>query len=363
MKTAFPHIGNVYVFIKALLYPFGAELVTPPPSGRRTLELGSKYSPESACLPMKINLGNFIECAEMGAEAAIITGANGPCRFGYYGEMERRILDSLGYHMKFIILDGSRGGKVFLKNLFEVFDSVNLPRIAFSFCRAALIMKKTDRLEEESRLSRATEKERGTTDAVMNEFKIRTMEAKSVSEIKRAVKDTAKKIEDIQTDTSRRPLKIGIVGDIYTIIEPATNLDIERILGNMGIIANRSLTVSSWMGEHIFALKKNGSSAVKKACRPYLGTPIGGHARESIAHTALYAQKGYDGVIQIYPLTCMPEIVATGILPQVSKDFNIPVLTLVIDEMTGEAGYRTRIEAFADMLWERRKNGQILSGN
>jgi len=33
-------------------------------------------------------------------------------------------------------------------------------------------------------------------------------------------------------------------------------------------------------------------------------------------------------------------------------------MTLIVDEMTGEAGYITRIEAFIDML-ERRKNNVL----
>jgi len=41
---------------------------------------------------------------------------------------------------------------------------------------------------------------------------------------------------------------------------------------------------------------------------------------------------------------------------------------LIIDEMTGEAGYMTRIEAFVDLLRKRRERGEIaenlvLSGN
>lgn len=50
----------------------------------------------------------------------------------------------------------------------------------------------------------------------------------------------------------------------------------------------------------------------------------------------------------------MPEIVAERILPALEWDFIIPVLTLIIDEMTGEAGYLTRLEAFVDLL-DRRK--------
>lgn len=37
----------------------------------------------------------------------------------------------------------------------------------------------------------------------------------------------------------------------------------------------------------------------------------------------------------------------------------MPILTLLIDEMTGEAGYITRIEAFIDMLKRRREGAGI----
>ena len=66
-------------------------------------------------------------------------------------------------------------------------------------------------------------------------------------------------------------------------------------------------------------------------------------------------EKGYDGLIQVYPLSCMPEIVADGILSGMQRDYGIPVLRLIIDEHSGRAGNQTRIEAFADMLKRRRK--------
>jgi predicted nucleotide-binding protein (sugar kinase/HSP70/actin superfamily) len=50
----------------------------------------------------------------------------------------------------------------------------------------------------------------------------------------------------------------------------------------------------------------------------------------------------------------MPEIVAQNILPKVSKQEDIPVLELVLDEQTGKAGNITRIEAFIDLV-KRRK--------
>lgn len=59
------------------------------------------------------------------------------------------------------------------------------------------------------------------------------------------------------------------------------------------------------------------------------------------------------------PFTCIPEIVARSILPRVSRDLGIPVMSLILDEQTGLAGVLTRLEAFVDLLARRR----MQSGN
>lgn len=55
----------------------------------------------------------------------------------------------------------------------------------------------------------------------------------------------------------------------------------------------------------------------------------------------------------------MPEIITRSFIPQLSKEHNMPVLSLVLDEHTGETGFQTRIEAFTDLL-ERRKEKNLI---
>ena len=43
-----------------------------------------------------------------------------------------------------------------------------------------------------------------------------------------------------------------------------------------------------------------------------------------------------------------------------AKRFNKPLLNLTIDEQTGEAGFITRLEAFVDMLF-RKKRANIIN--
>jgi predicted nucleotide-binding protein (sugar kinase/HSP70/actin superfamily) len=71
--------------------------------------LGTQHSPEFACLPLKINLGNYREALESGAEVIIMAGGSGPCRFGYYAQVQREILKELGLEFEMLVLEAPQG--------------------------------------------------------------------------------------------------------------------------------------------------------------------------------------------------------------------------------------------------------------
>lgn len=131
-------------------------------------------------------------------------------------------------------------------------------------------------------------------------------------------------------------------------------------MGYLGVEVDRSVYLSEWINNHLFGgLLKDGRSR-KKVCaaaHPYLRHFVGGHGQETIGSTVLYAEDGVDGLVQIFPFTCMPEIVAESILPCVSSDLGIPSLTLIMDEHSGEAGIQTRLEAFVDLLEKKKEIG------
>jgi predicted nucleotide-binding protein (sugar kinase/HSP70/actin superfamily) len=371
MKITFPHMGNTYIVAKALLDDVGVDYIIPPYNNKRALEIGTKYAPEMVCLPLKINLGNYIEAYEKGADTVLITGGRGPCRFGYYCEMSREILRDNGFNMDVITLEVSQEGfNELLRRIRRITGEINVKKILKVIKNTTLVSKRVDELERLTYKLRPREIKKGSTDKIYKEFQRKVKEVRGSSQILKLINNTKSRLIRLEIDREFKPLKIGIVGEIYTTIDPFTNFHIESILGNMGVEVDRSNTVSGWIIEHmlkaIVPFKKD--IRYKEAAKPYLGAMIGGHAQETIGNTVLYAKDGYDGVVQIYPLTCMPEIVAESILPAIERDYNIPVLTLIIDEMTGEAGYLTRIEAFVDLLNRRRERVEIgqnfaLSGN
>ena len=154
----------------------------------------------------------------------------------------------------------------------------------------------------------------------------------------------------------REEIKIGIVGEFYLVLEPFFNLGVEEQLGDLGAYLERNIYLTDWLrpsGEKpVFGYHARES---EHAAEPYLTHSVGGEGIHSVGDTIIFNRLGFDGVVQIMPFTCMPETIAKSILPQVSSEEGIPVLSLVIDEMTGKAGVATRLEAFTDLARFRRR--------
>jgi predicted nucleotide-binding protein (sugar kinase/HSP70/actin superfamily) len=352
-------MGNTYIVVKALLDTLDIDFVIPPKCTKETLELGTKYSPESACLPLKLNIGNFIQSIRQGADTILMAGGCGPCRFGYYCELQKEILKDFGCDVDFIVLEAPNGDiKRFFSGVSKLLVNKGIWYALPAFINAVKISFELDELAKLSNEVRTREIKKGKTNSILQGFNNDIMATKGYKAMMKIIKNAKDELNKIDIDRSIIPVKIGIVGEIYTVIEPFSNFNIEKLLGELGVEVHRSLYIGDWIMEHII---KNGlglrcNSGYKNASEGFLEHMIGGHAQETIGNSVLYSQKKYDGVIQLYPFSCMPEIVAQSILPNVSKSKNIPILTLIIDELTGEAGYKTRIEAFIDMIEMRRKS-------
>ena len=69
-----------------------------------------------------------------------------------------------------------------------------------------------------------------------------------------------------------------------------------------------------------------------------------------------------DGIITLNAFGCGPDSLMVERITRRAKQFNKPLLTLTIDEQTGEAGFVTRLEAFVDMLY-RKKCAHCMKNN
>lgn len=362
MKISFPRMGYSYLAFKWLVENLGHECIVPPEPSNRTLDLGVRYAPEFACIPFKILLGTYIEVANMGAEAVITSGGMGPCRAGYYWVMHKYLLEEMGLPLQIIAMEmpllnpGDFWGKI---NSLRRSGGISIKELLRVLKITWAKVKAIDDIDIRSHQVRPREVRRGDTTKAVNEGLAFIDAAQFEEDIRSARQEALALLEGVPRDDSRQPLKIGIIGEIYVVLEPAANHYIQLLLGEMGVETDRSIYLSAYARKNTIVNLEGDLFAV---ARPYLKeAPIGGHGVNSIAETILYARHGYDGVVQLAPFSCIPEIVAKSIIPAVSRDYDIPVQTVFIDEQTGRAGVQTRLEAFVDLLeWRRaRKNSQV----
>ena len=158
---------------------------------------------------------------------------------------------------------------------------------------------------------------------------------------------------------------VDLTGEIFVVLDYFSNQNIERELGKMGVQTRRSLTVGSFLKDAIIPkIFRKGETHLQRAFRmakPYLMRDIGGDALECVSDVAFADEKGKDGIIHISPFTCMPEIMSQNIFPNMRENCNIPLLTLIMDEQTGKAGYITRLEAFVDLMRRRKRKNALQS--
>lgn len=363
VKVTFPHMGTLWIPLKSLFEELGTEVVVPPRITKKTITLGVRYSPEFACFPLKVNVGNFIEALEAGADTIIMAGGTGPCRFGYYAEVQREILHDLGYDFKIVTLEPPQGSLLGLaSNIKRLANQKNWNEIYQAIKIAWQQINALDILHETSLKVRPFEEHKGATSKAYDQAVSLMVDARNAESIAEALSQGLQIFQSVkQVSSPRKPLKIGIVGEIYMILEPFANMELEKTLGEMGVEVHRSIYLGHWIKEHLLPklFGPGDVEEVKKAALKYLDHFVGGHGLESVGRTILYAEDNYDGVIHILPFTCTPEIVAQSILPEVSRDYQIPLMSFSMDEHSGQAGIVTRLEAFMDLLEQKREKEKL----
>jgi len=359
MRLGIPHFSNAYVAVKAMAYRLGAsdnELVIPPPMTQRTLGIGVKYSPTEACLPYKLTLGSLIEACDLGADTLAQARGTGICRLGYYARGQEQMLRDLGYNAHFITVDVSHHKLAsILKLTKNMTNNTSWKGVISAFLFGIGKLSAIDKVEKVVQKIRAVEIEKGMANRIYREAIKGIDDASGSREVKKVANEYIDKLYKVTRNPDADPLKVGIVGEIYVVIEPFANMDIEVELGKLGVEVERTMTLSRWVKYSLFLnyLGINEWKKVHKLAKPYLDHDVGGDGWESVGEKVLYTRKGYDGLVHLAPFTCMPEIVAQNIMPSTRED--IPVLTVICDEQMAKQGLLTRLEAFVDLLRFRRR--------
>jgi len=366
-KITFPHMGNLWVGTKCVFEEFGQEVIVPPPITQRTITLGSSHAPEEMCVPFKYVLGNFIEALEKGADTIFMAGGIGPCRFGLYGVTAELILKRLGYEPQFVIIEPPAGRVIqFFWQLLRI-SGYKPRKIVPAIKYAAKKLEAVDWAEEEFVLKRRPyQKSSRHIDKLYKKFVRRIDDADGYDAIEREISDFNEQVDaEVPIDPEKPVLDVLLSGEIFVLLEPYSNMDIIRRLGELDVVCYRSSSASEWLQERImpFLFREKGTKfhfqvAIEKA-EPWLKTPFGGEGIETVGYVVIAKERGMAGVIQVMPFTCMPEVTAKDVLPKVAHQMEIPFYSFIFDEHTAEAGFQTRIESFVARMWDVKKKGMV----
>ncbi len=357
-KITFPHVGDYYVAPDYLFRKLGFTTVIPPKTTQKTLNHGVAQSPGEACLPFKCVLGNYLETLKDDDITIVgaLGGKRGMCRLRYYGELGRKILKDNNHEVELITI---KPNKEFFTSVKRHFPNTRFMDFVKHFYGAVQKLKLVEEARFQSLQLRPFENKLGDSTRLYKKMLPMISDADSIKEIREVKKHIIKSFKNMPRKNRSKVLKIGFVGEFFLMIDQFSTMNIEEYLGNQGVIVYPSMSLSGFMIGSIKQVKfmekfiTTEHKKIEKLAKPYIKNSVGGHGMETVGQVARFAQQGLDGVVHLYPLTCMPEIVATSVMPVVSEDYNIPVLSLCMDEQTGSAGVKTRLEAFVDMI--RRK--------
>ncbi|TCL73198.1 putative nucleotide-binding protein (sugar kinase/HSP70/actin superfamily) [Hydrogenispora ethanolica] len=350
MKVTFPHMGPVLAYGK-LFEKLGHEVIMPPRPTAHTVALGVKHSPEFICFPFKIILGSYLEAVAQGAELIVTSGGVGACRAGYFGALSEKILRNLGYDVRVLVFDSIfEDFPGFYRQLQTLTNQRSLPRFLSALQLTIHMVWALDKYEKRLNRVRPYEMIPGACNQSWREIQRLIGGSDNLRELWLRMKQADALIAAIDREPRSDILKVGLVGEIYLVMEGSMNHELETRLAALGAEAVRYRYISSWLKHCLFPPR----SIFRKADR-YLKYSIGGHERENIGQIVAYKEQGFDGIIHVMPFGCMPELVTQTIIPTLSEELDLPILSLSLDEQAGWVNSQVRLEAFIELLRNRKE--------
>lgn len=348
---SFPHLGDYHVPFARLLSRLTAmEVRIAPPITKKTLEFGSKYAPNTVCVPFKYNLGNYIESLENGA--TILFQAGGGCRYRYYAEVQEKILKDLGYNFKFFKLIST--DRIRIRETYHLFRELN-PKLKFRFFLKEMIFTLLfiyymDKSDIYIRKNIGFEKNKNSFNDLKNEWLDKVKKTNSCFKLSKEFKNYYKKLKKVPIKKPEKTLKIAVIGELYTSMEPYSTYFLEEELAKMNVEVKRFTNLS-----YLLWQKRLFTKFMLLKCRKYCKYTLGADGLDNV-YRVLYAKRHhFDGVIHTKPFGCTPEVGAISIIQKVANDNNLPIMFLSFDNQTSEEGIKTRLEAFYDLVYFRKE--------
>jgi predicted nucleotide-binding protein (sugar kinase/HSP70/actin superfamily) len=340
--------------------------------------------------------------------------ADGPCRFGMYNKYQRIVLDS------FPELSKVKIGSLSSKNSYALNGMIEKERTR-DFRKAAYFsVVVADILDRLLWRVRPYEREEGAADAFMERAMVSLADSfeehggcKDFGRILDDLEEISRGVKGLMDPEIRPKPKIGIVGEIYLRTHVHSNQNIIKVLERYGAeVVNASL--AEWVDyttyDRVRAAKAELNlglrllrfdkvkSCLKELCKhgadllyqhyrqdstyrrvrslidlaedhrvEHLEKLLGKHdlyafelgteACLSIAGIMEYLRHGFNGIVNVYPFTCMPSTITSSIMRPIMNRHKIPYLDAAYDG-TYQPGREAAIRTFMYQASQHfRRNG------
>ena len=329
VKVGIPRALSYYryfPFWKVLLEGLGADVVVSRHTGKRLLEDGVRHCVDDICVPVKLFYGHVLDLADsvdhlfISRLVSVEKGENDtytcPKLIGL-PDMIKSSLSGLPPIIDFVVDVQNTSLKSSAKKLAASFG------VAAAGARRALDAA----LDMERRYQ--AELLRGTTPE---------------DAIKAVLSNGGGNGSGSRPDpgsTHGADLNIALVGHEYLIFDPFISHNIPRKLAMLGANASYITQVPA--------------AVIDRELERYPGISWTYEKELLGAASHFLSRDDIDGVLLVVGFACGPDsIIGEIITREVCTEKSPPLMTLVLDEHTGEAGVATRVEAFVDLIRRSR---------
>lgn len=317
---------NDYPFYYGFFTDLGIKIVLSDITTKQTMSSGSSLVVTETCLPIKIYIGHVLNLLDKGVNKILVPSIQSIALKIYNCSKIRGLPDLVRNVVKrdFTMIEATLDKSEKNQGLYEFLSEMVAP----------FGITDMDKIKKASKAGWRT----------YNNFHIMS---KSGMSYQKAMNYALQGKVFIENQTKEYPISIALIAHGYNIFDERASMKIFDKLEKMDVKVYSSLQLSKeQMDDGIKALGQDMYWANEREM-----TGAAGHFMKD---------NKIDGMITVTAFGCGPDSLMVERITRKAKRFNKPLLNLTIDEQTGEAGFITRLEAFVDMLF-RKKRAKIIN--
>ncbi len=359
LKISTSQIGYLGVGMKTLALELGHQWIDPERPGRKGLLRARRFSPEYCCYPFRLALADCLSALERGADTIVFFGGKGICRLAMYQSVQREILTHEGWRFRAHVVSGNIRSSLYgiLRSESPHGQSMSYtPRTFIGFWKFMAKLKVIERWRYTLLSVRPYCIDQSAATQLFSRLVSQLDRTHGVLGIRRLSKKGLRELNRLEQDRSVLLPRIGLIGESYACIDEFTNRRIIERLNRMGIEVVSPISEYKFMSVVTRLYYKTEASRIAQA-RRFFKAPGGGDSLLSAAYAMEFARTT-DGILHLYPFTCLPETSVRQVITPYLAERAVPYFHFNLDEQMAEEGFATRLETFADMVRMRAKPGE-----